>query len=113
MNTCLNCNDEVTDKQKYCSDRCRKAYTRRTKAGQLPGQTDPVFNPDKAKVSDLRLTRTDRLFEDSKPNYYQYPLEDARNDVCLECGKRFTTRMKLLRNCSPLCIRTMLDSLTV
>lgn len=44
MKKCLNCPNEVSNRAKYCSDKCRKAYTRRTN------------NPDKAK-SDT-LTRT-------------------------------------------------------
>ena len=39
MTKCLNCNKELTNiRAKYCSDKCRMAYTRRT---DDPNKTNP------------------------------------------------------------------------
>ena len=40
MNKCLQCAKEISDKAKYCSDKCRMAYTRTNKIEQ-PEQTQP------------------------------------------------------------------------
>ena len=49
---CLNCDSGLTpskhtSSQKYCSDKCRKAYARnpRTDSSRTPGQTNPRTNP--------------------------------------------------------------------
>jgi len=41
MTKCLNCGVKVSSKAKYCSDKCRKAFTRRTNKSDI--------NPDKPK----------------------------------------------------------------
>lgn len=111
MNRCLYCDKEISDKSKYCSDAHRKAYTRRTQAGHEPGQNDKEFNPDTRDLSDLDLTRTDSLFEASKPNYYKFS-EQVFKSKCLECRVEFKTHLKLLRFCSPKHMFNALDGLS-
>ena len=105
---CLNCAEPISGKATFCSDKCRMAYRRRTKQGEQPEQNDPEHT---TRTLDFSPTRTDRLFEDSKPGYYKFT--DLRSDKCLQCGKEFKTHLKLLRQCSPACMQKMLDSLTV
>lgn len=104
MNECLNCKKEISGKAKYCSDKCRMAYQRRTKQGEQPEQKDPDFQPEQTRTG---LTRTDSLFERSKPGYYKFN-ETAHEEKCLQCGKNFKTSLDLLRHCSP---QHMLDTL--
>lgn len=85
------------------------AYQRRTKQGDQPEQNDPEHA---TRTFDFELTRTDRLFEDSKPNYYNFS-DSIKNEKCLQCGKEFKTRLKMLRQCTPKCMRDLLNSLTV
>src|SRR3990167_9564265 len=71
----LFCNKKISDKAKYCSEAHRKAYVRRTKVGQEPGQNDPDIA---TRTFDFELTRTDRLFEDFKPNYYNFSAQSEK-----------------------------------
>jgi hypothetical protein len=107
---CLYCDKELTGKKRYCSEAHSKAYRRRTQAGHEPGQNDPEFNPDTRDLSDLGLTRTDKLFEDYKPNYYNFD-EKVFDSKCIlpDCGAKFKTHLKLLRFCSPTHQTTGLD----
>lgn len=105
---CLYCNKEVSDKAKYCSDAHRKAYTRRTKAGQNPDKRDPDIQPGHIEG----LTRTDALFETSKPGYYTFTANRWERE-CFMCDKKFKTSLQLLKVCSPTCQMNMLNKLTV
>lgn len=103
---CLFCNkDLATDnpKARYCSEAHSKAYRRKTQSGQEPGQNDP----DIVTRTIPGLTRTDQLFENLKPGYYRFS-DDTRTIACLQCGKQFKTHLKLLRQCSPKCMREMI-----
>lgn len=111
MKTCLNCNKEISDKATFCSDTCSKAYRRRTKKGGQPGQNDPNISPDKPKMSDLKLTRTDTLFEQKRPGYYIFG-DKLNTRKCLECGKEFKTSLSMLKECSPDCMVKVLNGLT-
>lgn len=104
MKACLNCTNEVSDKAEFCSDRCRMAYRRRTKKGAQPEQNDPEHT---TRTLDFTPTRTDRLFEDSKPNYYRFS-DEVKNETCVACDKNFRTRLSLLRYCSPACQKASL-----
>ncbi len=93
---CLYCDKDISDKAKYCSEAHRKAYQRRTQAGQIP-------NPDSQKPTrtwDFDLTRTDLAFEKNKPGYYNFT-DELHKRKCMTCGKDFKTRLKLLNFCSP------------
>jgi hypothetical protein len=107
MNNCLYCNKEISGKAKYCSEAHSKAYRRKIKAGQLPGQNDPILQPGQARTG---LTRTDAKFEANKPNYYNYGA--LHKSKCQECGAEFKTRMELLRFCSPQHMEAALKSLS-
>lgn len=74
------------------------AYTRKLKQGeQQPEQKKPE-RP--TRTWDFKLTRTDRLFEDSDPGYYIFN-EQVLTRECLVCDKEFKTHLKLLKTCSP------------
>lgn len=107
---CLNCSKKISAKSKYCSDKCRMAYTRRTKAGNLPEQTDPEHA---TRTFDFELTRTDQLFEKHKPNYYTFDQHVYTEDcLALNCGKVFKSHLRLLRFCSPEHMVKTLDQLS-
>ncbi len=58
---------------------------------------------------DFELTGTDLKFENERPSYYVYERTiSVRN--CLECGKKFDTRMELNRFCTPVCKKKFLDT---
>lgn len=108
MNQCVMCFQDISDKSdkaKYCSDKCRKSYIR----GRKKGEPDiyPDNNPDKPRTG---LTRTDSVFEKENPNYYNYG-EEIKERNCFTCGKDFTTRLALLKFCSPKCETKALDDL--
>lgn len=84
------------------------SYRRRTKQGEQPEQNDPEHRQPEQKG----LTRTDALFENYKPGYYKFG-DNTHKEKCLQCGKEFKTSLNMLRQCSPECMRGMLDSLTV
>lgn len=101
--TYLNCHKPISPKAKYCSDACRMAYTKRTKDGEQPEQNDPVLLPEQStRTFEVELTVTDKLFEIKRPNYYTFGKEVHKRE-CLkpDCKKKFTTRLKLLKFCSP------------
>ena len=100
MNKCLFCGKEVLSKSRYCSEAHSKAYRRRTKAGHSPDKNDPQVGQKATRTLDFKPTRTDSLFEKSKPDYYKFD-KDTFNRSCLVCGKAFRTHLKLLRFCSP------------
>lgn len=96
---CLYCGKELTGKKQYCDDAHRMAYRRRTKAGAEPEQNDPEHT---TRTFDFELTRTDRKFEDAKPNYYSFDDEVfPRKCMHPDCEEAFKTRLKLLKFCSP------------
>lgn len=99
---CLNCKTPITGKKTYCSDKCRIAYTRRTKQGQEPEQ----IQPEQTRTG---LTRTDALFERKRPGYYAFD-ETPTEKTCTQCSKVFKTQLRLLKFCSPTC---MSNALTV
>lgn len=105
---CLYCDKKISDKAKYCSEAHRKAYQRRTQAGQTPDKNDPDTQPGQVKG----LTRTDAMFETSKPSYYKFT-DEVHSEKCLQCGKEFKTSLNLLRHCSPQHMLDTLNSLTV
>lgn len=74
------------------------AYRRRTKQGEQPEQNDP----EHATRTLFEPTRTDSLFEASKPNYYKFSDTINERECPIQgCGKKFKTRLQLLRYCSP------------
>lgn len=109
MNTCLNCSNKVSEKAKYCSDKCRMAYKRRTKQGDLPEQIEPE---QPTRTFNFKLSRTDRSFEDHKPGYYDFKNEE-REEVCIVCDRRFKTRLKLLKYCSRKHMEQALNAMTI
>lgn len=99
---CPNCNEiELTEKQTYCSDRCRIAYTRRTKKGEQPEQIDPE---QPTRTFDFTLTRTDKEWEADKPGYYNFGAKEYTKN-CFICKKEFKTHLQLLKVCSQKCKR--------
>lgn len=105
---CLNCTEPVSDKASFCSDKCRMSYRRRTKSGAQPEQNDPEHA---TRTLDFAPTRTDRDFEDYKPNYYKFE-DEVYERTCDVCDKKFKTHLKLLRQCSRSCYKKMGDALS-
>jgi len=107
MKSCLNCNKEIGGKATYCSEKCSKAYRRRTKQGEQPGQNDPNYPDKSTRTLDFELTRTDLAFDEwqtsrGNPNYYNFDKEVFER-VCFlpDCEQKFKTHLKLLKYCSP------------
>lgn len=67
--------------------------------GDLPEHLEPEHE---ARTFDFELTKVDQMFEDSKPNYYNFSDEVFEVGCFLpECNEKFKTRLKLLKYCSP------------
>lgn len=107
-NYCANCKKPVSDKARYCSDKCRMAYTRRTKKGELPEQNDPEHIEIPTRTG---LTRTDREFEEYKPGYYNFT-DKVETRKCVMCEKDFKTSLPLLKVCSRKCQINLLKGLS-
>lgn len=107
MNKCLICQEPISDKATFCSDAHRKAYSRKLKVGHLPEQV----GQKPTRTLDFKPSRTDRLFEERNPGYYDFGDTDFER-ICTVCGRTFKTRLKLLRQCSPKCFVKMTDLLT-
>ncbi len=60
-------------------------------------------------VVEVPRTRTDRLFENDRPNYYIFK-QDAVERACWACGGAFKTRMELNKFCGPKCKNSWLTS---
>lgn len=116
-NNCLNCNKEISNRAKYCSDKCRKQYER-SNAGRSPNsdKRSDKPNPDTQKEPTRTgpgqdgfrdtLTATDKTFYDraikdfGKP-YYKFS-DKIQEHTCAmgSCGKKFKTSLSMLRFCS-------------
>ena len=67
--------------------------------GALPEQKEPEHT---TRTFDFSLTRTDQLFEDKKPGYYNFGVKVFERGCFLPgCDKKFKTHLKLLKYCSP------------
>ena len=67
--------------------------------GEQPEQNDPEHA---TRTFDLKLTRTDQLFEDHNRNYYNFSDKVYERECFLpSCGAKFKTRLRLLKYCSP------------
>ena len=96
---CPNCEvKELTGKKQYCSDKCRMAFTRRTRQGE----TEQILPTKPNKTYPNTPTRTDRLFEELNPSYYNYDKTEYEK-VCVSCSKGFSTHLQLMKFCSPKC----------
>lgn len=113
--TCNNCGIQIL-KGKWCSDKCRKAYSRKsdnpdTQVGQksdiLVNKSDKI-NPDTDKTDNPDITRTnltatdktfyDRAMKDFNEPYYNFNSSE-RTLKCAYCGKEYTTCLSLNRYC--------------
>lgn len=121
---CRNCSKEI-DRGKWCSDKCRKAYGRKsdnpdTKPGQKPdksksdtqngqSRTKSKLPADLAKLRDS-LTKTDKTFFDRAIKDFQEPGKapdpyyrfdgKLRKADCAYCGEEYQTNLNLNRYCS-------------
>lgn len=50
----------------------------------------------------MELTKTDRKFEEQRPNYWIYGKEVIERE-CWKCGTRFKTRLEMNKFCGPKC----------
>lgn len=103
---CLNCDTEFTGtkRAKFCSDKCRVQYARNNSSVTKPSDTE-------SSVTQNRVTETDQLFENKNPGYYKFE-DEVFSRTCLICDKKFKTRLKLLKTCSPAHMTEMLDRLS-
>lgn len=117
---CDYCGQELHGRadRKFCSEAHRKAFVRSNgdKADKIPqkggqikadkqiesiekdGEVQNGFNAD-------NLTKTDRTFynramKDFGEPYYKFGEKEKHKEECLQCKKKFTTTLGLLRFCS-------------
>lgn len=118
---CANCEKDIV-RGRWCSDKCRKVFTRKSdnpdKVGQINPDTDKKSDktqpgqPKSDKVGQIdefrtKLTKTDKTFydramKDFKKPYYNFELETIRSATCIlqSCGRPFTTSLSMLNYCS-------------
>ena len=85
---------------KFCSDKCRKAWSRNKSDKKLENKSDKI-------KSDTEMTVTDKLFaEDALARglgeYYMFDTT-IYDRKCVECRKKYKTSLSLLKFCSPAC----------
>lgn len=104
---CQNCQKEIP-RGKWCSDKCRKAYARN------PDKKPDISKPDtdKSQVGQIvysgdipsNITKTDKTFYDRAMKDFGEPYYNfngrLRKEECRKCGKKFDTRLSLLKFCS-------------
>lgn len=94
----------VSKKQIYCSVACKLKANRIKHRG---GSVSHTSVNDTIEIDDT-ITKTDQLFVDDVverngyKNWYKFDKEPHKED-CWQCKKRFETRLKLNRYCSPAC----------
>lgn len=97
---CLNCDTEFvpkTSRAKFDTDKCRVEYFRNNKVSTVTN--DSVTQRD---VTESPVTVTDALFESEYPGYYKFSDKVfSRGCILSNCGNKFTTRLQLLKFCSP------------
>lgn len=127
---CIICNkdfESVRSDAKYCSTKCRVAAGRVKSVSNtnIPPDTfkdvidskiPPVVLEDIVEITNSytvpnNMTKTDRLFWDSKPGYFKFS-DEIHNRVCIMCGAKFKTKLQLLNFCSPEDQTMFLDHLT-
>ena len=98
MNKCIQCNSHISDKAKYCSDKCRKAYSRAksdilgVKSDKQPGQ----ITPDNPKTA----TRT------TNPDIHERPLTVNEKQgiteygICHSCKTPVSHLICICRDCT-------------
>lgn len=92
MKQCEDCKKEFDGRGSTCSA-CRVKRSRERKKGaELPIKPAPP----------KELTDSDKLFNDRYPGFYSFD-KDSYERGCALCGEEFTTRLSLLRFCSPEC----------
>ena len=77
---CLNCNKEISDKAKYCSDKCRMSYVRANKKQPEHEQTPEQTAPEQP-------TRTDEPTLNTPEHLKEY------TDHCHFCNHKFGTAL--------------------
>lgn len=115
-NKCLNCNKEISSKAKFCSDKCRKAYSRNPdnksdktnpdtpeiQVGQ-PKSDKPEHEPGfRATLTKTDKTYYDRAMRDMGEPYYRFFGVPEHEVTCVreQCDAKFTTTLSLCRYCS-------------
>lgn len=111
--TCLNCTEEVSNRAKFCSDKCRKQYERNSdkttpELGHLSdleaktelGQANSDKDEFRATLTKTDKTFYDRALRDFKEPYYRFGETEATEKVCSRCGEKFKTSLALLKYCS-------------
>lgn len=106
--TCNNCGIQIL-KGKWCSDKCRMAFSRNPNKPEQKGeqiQPEPEQNEQPEQnisISRTNLTATDKTFydramKDFNEPYYNFNSSE-RTLKCAYCGKEYTTCLSLNRYC--------------
>jgi len=97
-NKCLFCQKTISIKAKYCSDKCRKAFSR--KSDKQPGQIQPGqpknTNPDKQPGQERELTPNEKsgITHPGKCHACNKDVSHLRC-LCLECLNEGITHKSL------------------
>ena len=104
---CQQCKKTFQSKQpaKYCSSSCRlKAFRNKGVS------TKKVINNETTNGT-LKLTKTDRSFNEAYPDYYKFN-NKLYTRKCFICDKPFKTQLSLIKVCSYKHYQELLSHLT-
>lgn len=74
MNKCIQCNTIISDKAKYCSDKCRMAFTR----------TNKIVQPEQIQPEHEQMT------PNKQPKQIDERIGKVIKGYCHGCGRDFT-----------------------
>jgi hypothetical protein len=111
LRNCLNCGKEFegTARANFDTDKCRVAYNRNNRSVTKPDVTEKNVTENGTGNVTETMTKTDALFQQDAidrglgPDWLNMTI--IREPNCMNCGKRFKTRLALLKYCSPDCRR--------
>ena len=92
MNKCLLCSKDISDKAKYCSDKCRMAFTRTVQPEQIqPEHEQMTPNKQPEQINPNKLDRP--LTINEKKGITQY-------GICHNCKKEVSHLICICRDCT-------------
>ena len=92
---CLNCGKTISDKAKYCSDKCRMAFTRaNTNPNKLPEQSNPNKSNPNRSVPLKEKQNNGKVLEYGKCHGCGKDVPDYIC-ICYDCFKKGITHKSL------------------
>ena len=103
MNKCLQCNSSISDKAKYCSDKCRMAFTRTNKIVQ-PEQIQPEHEQKTPNKQPEQITPNKPISYNPKIHDRPLTINEKKGitqyGICHNCKKEVSHLICICRDCT-------------